>query len=128
MPDHVHLFFGMRPTQSLSELMKAVKGDSSKWINAKQFVNGRFSWQEGYGAFSYSKSQVPAVIQYVRNQKQHHRDRTFIDEYHDLLKKFGVPFEERYSFSPVENPSNVDDSDTAMPTSPNDLEPRNPSP
>ncbi len=101
MPDHVHLFFGMRPKQSLSELMQAVKGDSSKWINSKGFVRGRFAWQEGYGGFSYSKSQVPKVIQYIRNQEEHHRKRTFIEEYHDLLEKFGVPFEERYSFTPV---------------------------
>ena len=73
MPDHVHLFFGMRPTQSLSDLMQAVKGDSSRWINDKQFVRGRFSWQEGYGAFSYSKSHVPNVIEYIHNQEQHHR-------------------------------------------------------
>jgi len=102
MPDHVHLFFGMRPSQSLSDLMQVVKGDSSKWINSKKFVPGRFSWQEGYGAFSYSKSHVPNVIDYVRNQEEHHRTRTFLDEYHDLLEKFGVSFEERYSFTPVE--------------------------
>ena len=102
MPDHVHLFFGMRPTQSLSDLMQAIKGDSSKWINEKQLAYGRFSWQEGYGAFSYSKSHVQNVIQYIRNQEQHHRTRTFIEEYHDLLEKFGVSFEERYSFTPVQ--------------------------
>ena len=102
MPDHVHLFFGMRPTQALADLMQAVKGGSSKWINDKQLVRGHFSWQEGYGAFSYSKSHVPAVIRYIQNQEQHHRTRTFIDEYHDLLNKFGVAFEERYSFQPVE--------------------------
>ena len=70
-------------------------------INTKKLVRGKFSWQEGYGAFSYSKSQVPKVIQYVRNQEEHHRTRTFIEEYHDLLQKFGVSFDERYSFSPV---------------------------
>ena len=101
MPDHVHLFFGMRPKQSLSNLMQAVKGDSSKWINTKKLVRGKFSWQKGYGVFSYSKSQVPKVIQYVRNQEEHHPTRTFIEEYHDLLQKFGVSFDERYSFSPV---------------------------
>ena len=109
MPDHVHLFFGMRPTQSLSELMQAVKGDSSKWINDKKFVQGRFSWQEGYGAFSYSKSHVSNVIQYIQNQEQHHRTRTFIEEYHDLLQKFGVSFEERYSFKPIEYGGDADE-------------------
>ena len=109
MPDHLHLFFGMRPTQSLSKLMQAVKGDSSKWINDKKFVQGRFSWQEGYGAFSYSKSHVSNVIQYIQNQEQHHRTRTFIEEYHDLLQKFGVSFEERYSFKPIEYGGDADE-------------------
>lgn len=108
MPDHVHLFFGMRPAQSLSDLMRAVKGDSSKWINDKRFVRGRFSWQEGYGAFSYSKSHVPNVIQYIRNQENHHRKRTFIEEYHELLEKFEVPFEARYSFAAVEYGNDTD--------------------
>lgn len=102
MPDHVHVFFGMRPTQSLSDLMQMVKGDSSQWINEQRFIQGRFSWQEGYGAFSYSRSQVPAVIRYVRNQEEHHRTRSFIEEYHDFLRKFGIAFEERYTFTPVE--------------------------
>ena len=102
MPDHVHLFFGMRPTQSLSRLMQIVKCESSKWINDKQIVRGHFSWQEGYGAFSYSKSHVSEVVQYIRNQEQHHRRRTFIEEYHELLKKFGLAFEDQFSFTPIE--------------------------
>jgi hypothetical protein len=102
MPDHVHLFFGMRPTQSISDLMRDVKGDSSKWINEKGLARGRFVWQDGYGAFSYSRSHVPAVIQYIRNQEQHHRKRTFIDEYHELLNKFDISYEERYLFQPVD--------------------------
>ncbi len=101
MPDHVHVFFGMRPTQSLSDLMQDIKGDSSKWINQKGFINGRFSWQEGYGAFSYSKSQVDQVINYIRNQKDHHRKRTFAEEYLDFLEKFQVPYDKRYIFKPV---------------------------
>lgn len=101
MPDHVHVFFGMRPTQSLSDLMQDVKGDSSKWINKKGFINGRFSWQEGYGAFSYSKSQVDQVINYIRNQEEHHRKRTFTEEYLDFLEKFQVPYDERYIFKSV---------------------------
>jgi REP element-mobilizing transposase RayT len=70
MPDHVHIIFGMRPTQSLSELLQDVKGDSSRWINENKFTSGKFSWQEGYGAFSYSKSQLNAVIKYINNQKK----------------------------------------------------------
>ena len=102
MPDHIHILFGMRPTQSLAELMYNTKGDSSKWINAKRLVVGRFSWQEGYGAFSHSKSQVPAVIKYIKNQQEHHRNKTFLEEYHEFLQKFGVDFDERYLFLPVD--------------------------
>ncbi len=102
MPDHVHILFGMRPTQSLSELMKQVKQDSSKWINNKGFVNGKFSWQSGYGAFSYSKSELPSVINYIKNQEEHHKKVTFQDEYLRLLKDFNIEFDERYIFKPVQ--------------------------
>ncbi len=102
MPDHVHILFGMRPTQSISGLMQDIKGDSSKWINQQGFVRGRFSWQEGYGAFSCSKSSVDHVIDYIKNQQNHHRKRTFIEEYRDLLKKFEIEFDERFIFKPVD--------------------------
>ena len=102
MPDHIHVFFGMRPTESLSDLMQDVKGDSSKWINKKGLVTGRFSWQEGYGGFSYSKSQVDHVIDYIKDQKIHHRRKTFIEEYLEFLEKFEVPYDERYIFKPVD--------------------------
>jgi REP element-mobilizing transposase RayT len=102
MPDHVHVFFGMRPNQSLSDLMQDIKGDSSKWINKKGFVAGRFSWQEGFGGFSYSKSHVDEVINYVRSQKIHHRKKTFIEEYHEFLEKFEVPYDERCIFKPID--------------------------
>jgi REP element-mobilizing transposase RayT len=102
MPDHVHVFFGMRPAQSLSELMQNVKKDSSLWINEKGFVRGRFSWQEGYGALSYSKSNVDQVIEYIRNQEVHHRKTTFLEEYRDFLRKYGVDFDERFIFKQVE--------------------------
>ena len=75
--DHIHILFGMRPTQSLSDLMKQVKQDSSKWINKQGLVNGKFSWQSGFGAFSYSKSEVPKIIRYIKNQEEHHRKITF---------------------------------------------------
>jgi putative transposase len=101
MPDHIHIFVGLRPTQSLSELMKDIKGDSSKWINQKGFVQGKFSWQEGYGAFSYSKSQVDTVIEYIKNQERHHKSRTFLEEYREFLRKFEVEFDERYIFKDV---------------------------
>ena len=96
MPNHIHVLFGMRPTQSLSDLMKKIKGDSSKWINQKGFVRGKFSWQAGYGGFTYSKSQLPNVIQYIKNQKEHHKRISFSEEYLNLLKEFEVEYDERY--------------------------------
>ena len=102
MPDHVHILFGMRPTQSLSDLMQDVKGDSSRWINENHFVLGKFSWQEGYGGFSYSKSQISAVAKYIENQEKHHERKTFIEEYLKMLKDFEIDYDERYIFKPIE--------------------------
>jgi len=82
--------------------MQDIKGDSSKWINQKGFVKGRFSWQEGYGAFSYSKSHIERVIDYIRNQEEHHRLKSFTEEYLEFLEKFQVSYNERYIFSPVD--------------------------
>lgn len=101
MPDHVHILIGMRPTQSLSDLMQDVKGDSSKWINQKRFTKGKFSWQEGFGAFSYGKSQVNQVIDYIKNQQEHHKKWSFLEEYRTLLEKFEVDFDQRYIFKEV---------------------------
>lgn len=102
MSDHVHILFGFRPSQSLSELMQDIKGSSSKWINEKKFLKGKFSWQEGYGAFSYSKSGLSNVIEYIKEQEEHHKKRSFIDEYEDLLKEFGIDFDQRFVFKPIE--------------------------
>ena len=102
MPDHVHVFFGMRPTQSLSDLIQDAKGGSSKWINEKKFIKEKFEWQEGFGAFSYSKSQASRVIAYIQNQEVHHRKITFLDEYQQFLKKFEVDYDERYLFKEPE--------------------------
>lgn len=99
--DHIHILFGMRPNQSLSDLMKNVKQDSSAWINKKGYINGRFSWQAGFGAFSYSKSEVPRVIEYIQNQKQHHKKESFIDEYLRFLKEYEIDFDERYILKSV---------------------------
>src|ERR1035437_3069359 len=98
MPDHIHLLIGMRPTQSISDLMQDVKGDSSKWINKNGHTKGKFEWQEGYGAFSYAPSQLKNVIDYINNQEEHHRKKTFIEEYTDFLNEFQVDFDERYIF------------------------------
>jgi putative transposase len=102
MPDHLHLFFGFRPNQSLSDLMRIVKSDSSEWINKQQFNPAIFRWQEGYGAFSYSRSQVPTVTNYISNQEEHHQKRTFLEEYEALLKHFEIEYDERYIFKPLE--------------------------
>jgi putative transposase len=102
MPDHVHVFFGMRPVQSLSDLMQDIKAGSSKWINDRGLVKGRFEWQQGFGAFSYSKSQVDTVTTYIQNQEEHHRKKTFIEEYRDFLIAFDVKYDERYIFKALE--------------------------
>lgn len=101
MPDHVHILIGMRPTQSLSDLMQDVKGESSKWINQKRFTKGKFSWQEGFGAFSYSKSHINQVIDYIKKQEEHHKKWSFLEEYRTLLQKFEVEFDHRYIFREV---------------------------
>ena len=102
MPDHLHVFFGMRHPQSLSDLMQDIKGSSSKWINDHNFVKGRFEWQEGYGAFSYSKSQASRVIAYIQNQEIHHSKISFLEEYKEFLEKFGIEYDERYIFKALE--------------------------
>jgi putative transposase len=98
MPDHLHMFFGFRPNQSLSDLMRLVKGESSEWINKQQFAPAIFRWQEGYGAFSYSRSHVQAVTDYIMNQEEHHRKKTFLEEYQQFLEQFEVEYDERYIF------------------------------
>jgi putative transposase len=94
--DHLHILIGYRPHQSLSDLLQDIKGGSSKWINKKRFTESKFSWQEGYGAFSYSHSHLPKVINYIKNQEVHHKKQSFIEEYISFLKVFNVQFDERY--------------------------------
>jgi putative transposase len=98
MPDHLHVFIGMRPTQSISDLMQDIKGSSSKWINEKKFLPIKFEWQSGYGAFSYSKSHVERVIRYVQNQENHHKGQTFREEYVQFLNAFEIDYDENYIF------------------------------
>jgi putative transposase len=98
MPDHVHILFGMRPSQSLSDLMQDIKGNSSKWINEKKFCIGRFEWQEGFAAFSYSKADLSNVISYIKNQDEHHRQSSFNEEYSQLLNEFSVAYDEKFTF------------------------------
>ena len=100
--DHVHILIGMRPSQSLSDLMKDVKGCSSKWINENRLTNGWFSWQEGYGAFSYAKDDLPNVIRYIENQAEHHKQKDMVDEYKGLLEEFNVEYDEQKIFKRIE--------------------------
>jgi len=97
--DHVHCFVGLKPIVSISELMKAVKAKSSKYINDHQLSKRRFEWQEGYGVFSYSHSQIDEVYRYISNQELHHKKQTFREEYLAFLEKFEVPYDERYIFA-----------------------------
>jgi putative transposase len=98
MPDHIHILIGLRPAQSISDLMKEVKQSSSKWINQNKLTNGHFEWQEGYGAFSYSKSQINQVVSYIQNQELHHKKKTFKEEYLDFLVKFEIDYDEKFIF------------------------------
>jgi REP element-mobilizing transposase RayT len=100
--DHIHIFFGFQPTQSLSELMQNVKRNSSEWINKEKLILGKFSWQEGYGAFSYSKSQISNVAKYIENQEKHHKKETLIEEYKKILTDFDIKYDERYIFKTIE--------------------------
>lgn len=98
MPDHLHVLVGLKPTQSISDLMKEVKQFSSKWININNKTIGKFEWQEGFGAFSYSKSQLKNVFDYIENQEIHHKKKTFLEEYKEILEKFEVDFKIEYIF------------------------------
>jgi REP element-mobilizing transposase RayT len=103
MPDRLHLFIGLNPKQSISDLMRMVKGESSEWINLNQLTTRHFNWQEGYGAFSYSRSHIDNVVKYIHNQQEHHKKITFMDEYKSILEKFGIEYDERYIFHDLLN-------------------------
>ncbi|MEJ1238235.1 IS200/IS605 family transposase [Chryseolinea sp. T2] len=96
--DHLHILVGMHPRQSISELVQEVKKASSKWINDNRLVRGHFSWQEGYSAFSYSQEALYNLVRYIENQKEHHKKRTFREEYVAMLKDFNIEFEDRYIY------------------------------
>lgn len=102
MPDHIHALVSMSPKQSPSDLMQDVKRSSTLWINENRLVAGKFSWQEGFGAFSYGKSQVPSISNYIEEQKRHHKKRSFIEEYLQFLKLFEIKYDERYVYKPIE--------------------------
>ena len=94
----MHFIVGLNPNQSISEIMRLVKGDSAEWINKEMLTTKKFQWQEGYGAFSNSKSQIDSVIKYIANQQEHHKKTTFVDEYKAMLQKAGIEYDERYIF------------------------------
>lgn len=98
MPDHVHVFVGLNPDISISSLVRDIKANSSKFINENKWFRGKFAWLQGYGAFTYSRSQVPSVVKYVLEQEVHHKKKTFKEEYLDILQKADVDFEEKYLF------------------------------
>lgn len=102
MPDHVHSLVSMNPKQAPSELMHDVKRSSSLWINENRLVRGKFSWQEGFGVFSYGNSQIPDIAKYIEQQKMHHEKRTFIEEYTQFLKLYEIEYDERYIYKPID--------------------------
>ncbi len=102
MPDHIHLFMNVKPNITISDLVRDIKTGSSKFINEKNLVKGKFSWQKGFGVFSYSESQIPSVIKYIENQEEHHKKKTFREEYIKLLTKFAIEFDEMYLFEWME--------------------------
>jgi len=98
MPDHLHFFVGLNPKQSISDMMRLAKGDSSEFVNNEKFTERKFYWQDGYGAFSNSRTQIDAVVKYIMNQKQHHSKKTFREEYLEILKHYAVEYDEKYIF------------------------------
>ncbi|BDU24082.1 MULTISPECIES: IS200/IS605 family transposase [unclassified Flavobacterium] len=101
MPDHIHILVGIKPDVSLSDLVRVIKTNSSKFINEQRWINGKFEWQTGFGAFSYGHSQLTNVIKYIENQEEHHKTKTFREEYIAFLKLFNIDFKNEYLFDDV---------------------------
>jgi putative transposase len=100
--NHLHVFIGYKPHQLIPDLLRDIKGGSSKWINEKGFVQGKFSWQAGYGAFSYSHSQIDHVVKYILNQEEHHKKKSFREEYIQLLERFDIKYDEQFVLKDIE--------------------------
>ncbi len=98
MPDHIHALVGLRPAMSIADLIRDVKNNSTNFINKSKFVKGKFEWQEGYGAFSYSHSHISNVYDYILNQEKHHAKKTFKEEYLEFMKKFEIEYDDKYLF------------------------------
>ena len=103
MPDHVHILVGMKPNLSISDLVRDIKAGSSKYINDNKWIQGKFNWQEGFGAFSYAKSQQDLVVKYILNQEEHHKTKSFKEEYLEFLEKFEIDYDEKYLFEWIES-------------------------
>jgi REP element-mobilizing transposase RayT len=102
MPDHIHIFIGMKPDCCLSALVREIKKASNEWVNENKLTSNKFYWQEGFGAFSYSHSQIDVVAKYVLNQKNHHKRKTFKEEYLEFLERYEIEFNEKYLFEWIE--------------------------
>ena len=102
MPDHVHILVGIQPNITISDLVRDIKSNSTRFINENNWVEGKFNWQEGFGAFSYSKSNIDNVIKYIMNQEEHHKKITFKEEYINFLEKFEIEYNEKYLFEWIE--------------------------
>lgn len=100
--DHIHILISIKPNVAISDLVRDIKANSSKWINEKRFLIGKFQWQEGFGAFSYAQSQLDTVIAYINNQEQHHKKKTFKEEYTEMLQKYNIDYDEKYLFEWIE--------------------------
>jgi len=103
MPDHTHLFVGFKPSVLISDFIKEIKVESNEFINNKGWIKGKFNWQEGYGVFSYSHSQIDRISKYILNQEGHHQKKTFKEEYLELLNKFEIPYEEKFLFDFIDD-------------------------
>ncbi len=97
--DHLHILLGIKPTMAVSDLVRDIKAGSSGFINEKKWIRGKFNWQEGFGAFSHSHAELDRVVRYIQHQEEHHRVRTFREEYTELLKEFAVEYDEKYLFT-----------------------------
>ena len=102
MPDHIHILIGLKPNKALSDLVRDIKANSSRFINEKRWISGKFEWQTGFGAFSYSHSQLTNVINYIQNQEKHHASTTFKEEYIDFLNAFEIDYQHDYVFKELE--------------------------
>ena len=101
MQDHIHILIGLKPTVALSNVVRDIKANSSKFINEQRFIAGKFEWQQGFGAFSYSHSQIPVIAKYIENQEEHHKRQSFREEYLGFLKLFNVDYKEEFVFEEI---------------------------